>query len=185
VDTYALSSDQFSGSYPASFPSIQRTSFGRAEFFKLTRNKPNTYMKKETIFLSLTALFIGLIVAGGIFYAYQFLTNPGSEKPKMITLNATPTPVSSNSEELMVQDPTDESVAESRSVMIYGKTLPGSMVIVTSENDEQVVTPAANGNFSLTTTISNGVNMIEIIAILPDGRERKVIRTVTYTTESF
>jgi hypothetical protein len=58
-------------------------------------------------------------------------------------------------------------------------------VIVTSENDEQVVTPAANGNFSLTTTISNGVNMIEIIAILPDGRERKVIRTVTYTTESF
>jgi hypothetical protein len=142
-------------------------------------------MKKETIFLSLTALFVGLLVAGGVFYTYQFLTKSNGEQPKTITLNATPTPLSSNSDELMVNTPGDESVSENKTVNVSGKSVPGSTIIVTSENDEQVVTPADNGNFSLTTTISNGVNIIEVIAILPSGKERKVIRTVTYTTESF
>lgn len=142
-------------------------------------------MKKETVFLSITALLIGLFVAGGAFYAYQMLSNPSEKKPATITLNSTPTPVSSNSEELMVDEPDDEAVVASKSVKISGKTLPGSTVIVTSENDEQVAIPAGNGNFSLTTTIADGVNIIEILAILPDGGQRKVVRTATYTKESF
>ena len=142
-------------------------------------------MKKETVFLSITALLIGLFVAGGAFYAYQMLSNPSAKKPVAIVLNATPTPVSSNSEELMVDEPDDEVVVASKSVKISGKTLPGSTVIVTSENDEQVAIPAGNGNFSLTTTIADGVNIIEILAILPDGSQRKVVRTITYTKESF
>jgi len=142
-------------------------------------------MKKETVFLSLIALLIGLLVAGGAFYAYQLLNKPSDSKPTTITLNATPTPVSSNSEELMVDEPDDEIVVTNKSVTISGKTLPGSTVIVTSENDERVAEPAGNGNFSLTTTIADGVNIIEILAILPSGEERKVVRTVTYSRESF
>jgi hypothetical protein len=142
-------------------------------------------MKKETIFLSLTALFIGLVVAGGIFYAYKFLTTPPEENNDIITLNPTPSPVSSNTDELMVNEPSDELVSETKSITVSGKTLPGSTLIVTSENDEQVVTPADNGNFSLTTTISDGVNIIEVIAILPSGEEKKVIRTVSFSTETF
>lgn len=142
-------------------------------------------MKKETIFLSLTALVIGLLVAGGIFFAYKYMTKPADKKGTIITLDPTPTPISSNSEELMLSEPEDESVVEKKSISISGKTVPGSTVIVSSENDEQVATPADNGNFSLTTTISEGANIIEVISILPSGEERKVIRTVTYSTESF
>lgn len=142
-------------------------------------------MKKETIFLSLTALVIGLIVAGGIFFAYKYMTKPADKKGAIITLDPTPTPISSNSEELMLSEPQDESVVEKKSVSVSGKTIPGSTVIVSSETDEQVATPAENGNFSLSTTISEGANIIEVISILPSGEERKVIRTVTYSTESF
>lgn len=142
-------------------------------------------MKKETVFLSITALLIGLLVAGGAFYAYQLLNKQANNKPATITLNATPTPVSSNSEELMVDEPDDEIVVANKSVAISGKTLPGSTIIVTSENDEQVATPADNGNFSLNTTIADGVNIIEIIAILPSGEEKKVVRTITYSKETF
>lgn len=142
-------------------------------------------MKKETVFLSIGALLVGLLVAGGAFYAYQLLNKPADNKPATITLNASPTPVSSNSDELMVDEPQDETVVTNKSVKISGKTLPGSTVIVTSENDEQVATPADNGNFSLTTTIGDDVNIIEVIAILPSGEEKKVVRTITYSKESF
>lgn len=142
-------------------------------------------MKKETIFLSLTALIIGLLVAGGFFYAYQLITKPSPSGKTPITLNPTPTPISSNSEELTVNEPQDESVVENKSIAISGKTLPGSIVVITSETDEQVAKPADNGNFSVTITISEGVNIIEVVTILPDGTERKVVRTVTYTEESF
>ena len=142
-------------------------------------------MNKETILLSLTALLIGLFVAGGFFYAYQFITKSPQVEKKPFSLNPTPTPISSNSEELMVNEPDDESVVSSKSVSVSGKTLPGSTVIITSENDEQVATPADNGNFAVNTTIGAGVNIIEIISILPGGEERHVIRTVTNSTESF
>lgn len=142
-------------------------------------------MKKETIFLSLFALIIGLLVAGGFFYAYRMISRDDTPESTPITINPTPTPVSSNSEELMVNEPSDESVVESKSVKVTGKTVPGSIVIVSSENDEQVATPTDNGNFSVTTTIGEGVNVLEILSILPDGNERKAVRTVTYTTESF
>lgn len=142
-------------------------------------------MRKETIFLALIALVIGLLVAGGFFYAFQMISRDPSGDTESIVLDPSPTPVSSNSDELMVSEPDDESVTDNKSVTVSGKTIPGSTVIISSENDEQVATPAENGNFSVTTTISEGVNLIEIISILPDGKERQVIRTVTYSTESF
>lgn len=143
------------------------------------------YMKKETFFLSIAALIVGLLVAGGIFYAFKFLTSPPPMEKRTITLDATPTPVSTNSDELMVTEPADESVTDSKSVKISGKTLPGSTVVVTSDTDEQVAEPAENGNFSLSTTVSEGVNIIQVISFLPSGEERRATRTVTYTTESF
>ena len=142
-------------------------------------------MRKETILLSLAAIAIGLLVAGGFFYGYQYWTNQPKAQEKTITLNPTPTPVSTNSEELMVSEPTDETVVDSKSVRVSGKTVPGSLVIITSEIDEQVAEPADNGNFSVTTTVGEGVNIIQILTILPTGEERKAVRTVTYSTESF
>jgi hypothetical protein len=142
-------------------------------------------MKKETMLLSLFALIIGLLFAGGIFYAYQFISQRPKQIQKNITLNPSPTAVSSNSDELMVEEPADEAVIDSKSVKVSGKTLPNSTVIVTSVNDEQVALPAENGNFSLTTTIGDGVHLIQVVSILPGGEEKKVVRTVTYSTESF
>ncbi len=142
-------------------------------------------MKKETIILSLIALVIGLLVAGGFFFAYQAITSPPERNGTEITLNATPTPVSSNSDELMVNEPEDESVVENKSVTISGKTIPGSVVVIASENGENVAEPAENGDFSVNMTISEGVNIIEVVSILPTGEERRVVRTVTYSTETF
>jgi hypothetical protein len=175
------------GAFPAPFPASV-ASFPKLLFSEEQKVSETVLpvMKKETIFLSLGALLIGLLVAGGVFYSYQYFTKPSdADDAKIISLNPTPTPVSSNSDELMLDEPKDESVVDKKTVTVTGKTLPGSMVIVTSENDEQVATPADNGNFSLTTTLGDGVNIIEVLSILPSGEERKVVRSVTYSTESF
>jgi hypothetical protein len=63
--------------------------------------------------------------------------------------------------------------------------MPNTTIIVSTEINDQVVNPAANGNFTLDTTIDNGTNLIQITAIFPNGEEKKMTRTVTYSTESF
>ena len=54
----------------------------------------------------------------------------------------------------------------------------------TNTNDE-VITPAGNGDFSTTATIENGQNQITIIAVAPNGEEKKIVKTLTFSTEEF
>ncbi|MCL5746706.1 MAG: hypothetical protein M1277_00265 [Patescibacteria group bacterium] len=141
-------------------------------------------MKKESIVLSFIAVLIGILVAGGLFYIYQLTkTIPNTKiKPISITLpSATPTP----SVFLSLSSPTDESVVGNRTITISGTTNPQSTVAIITQTDQQIVTPAENGNFSTTVTIENGENPIEITSIAPDGEEKTIERTVTFSTEEF
>ncbi|MBI4084819.1 MAG: hypothetical protein HY431_02835 [Candidatus Levybacteria bacterium] len=142
-------------------------------------------MKAERLILSFIALLIGLGVAGVAFYFYQSTkVIPQKETNTTQTLKATPTPDTSGYI-LAVDSPKDEEVVNNKTITIAGKTVKDATIIVTTETDEQIITPAQNGNFSTTQTISNGANIIQITAIFPDGGEKKVIRTVSFSTESF
>ncbi len=144
-------------------------------------------MRAEKVILSFVAIFVGLIAAGIAFYLYQLTrTIPAdlslNTKNKQHTI-ATPTPDSSSF--LTIDSPHDEEVFDKKLITIRGTTLTGSTVIVSTEDSDEVVTPTKNGSFSLTMTIPNGTSIIEIIAVLPNGEERRAKKTVTYSTESF
>ncbi|MDP2649334.1 MAG: hypothetical protein Q8P10_00665 [bacterium] len=141
-------------------------------------------MKTEKLVISFIAIVVGIIVAGGAFYLYQTTKTIPSSKTKTVTL-ATPIPAQTSSIFLSIDNPKDESVVDSKTLIVSGKTEKDATLVVLTDSVDQVITPAANGNFSTTVTLNDGENHIEITAIAPDGNETKVDRTVTFSTEQF
>lgn len=141
---------------------------------------------KEKIILSIVAAFLGLLVAGGAFYIYQMTRAVEEPQDKTVMgVKKSPSPTPANANFLIVEKPTDEAVISTRTISVSGKTTPGSTIIVTSEATDQVVKPSENGQFSLTHTIGDGVNLVRITAVFPDGDEQSITKTVTSSTEEF
>ena len=141
-------------------------------------------MKQERVILSFIAVLIGLLAAGAAFYFYQ--SGRTISTSNQVTINApTPTPTPRSTVYLTLENPDDESLSDSKTLMINGKTTPGATVIIYTDSAQQVLQPTSLGDFSTTLTLENGQNLIKMTAILPTGETTTIQRTVTYTTETF
>jgi hypothetical protein len=143
-------------------------------------------MSKEKIILSFIAIILGLFVAGGAFYIYQMtrtVDGPTTSKKNNI---AQPTKAVLNETNfVIIESPKDEEVFAKRNITISGKTTPETLVIVSTQGSDQIVTSNTKGNFTLTYTLEEGVNILQVTAVFANGEEQKVTRTVTSTTEEF
>jgi hypothetical protein len=148
---------------------------------------PKLNMKAERIILSFVAIFVGLIAAGVAFYLYQMTRTVPAAKSQPMTLGSqiTPTPTPDNGNFLSIDSPQDESVSTQKTITISGKTAKDASLIVSTEDSDQVVKPASNGDFSLTVNIGDGSSLIHITSVFANGQETAVTRTVTYSTENF
>ncbi len=144
-------------------------------------------MKAEKVVLSFVAVLVGLVAAGIAFYLYQATRTIPSSQSKPVTIVATPTPapLSDKAHLLKIDNPKNEGVFDKKLISVSGKTVSGASLIISTEDNDQVVKPASNGDFTLTTTIPDGTSILQIKAIFPDGTEKKETRTVTFSTESF
>lgn len=143
-------------------------------------------MNKEKLILSIVAILLGLFVAGGAFYIFQVtraIDEPQPTASPIIT--TTPTQLQESDKLLILDDPKDEQVFNKRIINIKGKTMPDATVIVSSSTTDEVVTPNQNGEFTLTHTLTDGVNILKVTAVFEDGSETSVTRTITSTSEEF
>ena len=142
-------------------------------------------MGKEKAVLSLIAVFLGLLSAGVAFYFYENskAIPPKDEIKTVAAISPSPTPKPYII--LTINKPVDEEVVQKKIITISGKTTSDAIIILLTENAEQIITPTSNGDFSTTITIENGQNIIEITAIAPNREMVKAIRTVTFSTEEF
>lgn len=139
-------------------------------------------MRIEKFILAFAGILAGLFVAGIAFYIYQTTQTISPSSIKTITLQK-PTP--SVDVPLAITSPTDESVTNSRTISVNGKTSPQATIIVTTDGTDTVVNPSSDGNFSLNITVDSGEDRILVTAIMPDGTETQKIVTVSVTTEDF
>lgn len=144
-------------------------------------------MKAEKVILSFVAVLIGLIAAGIAFYLYQTTQKPNSPQIKNIAIVPSPTaaPLSDSEHLFKIDNPKNEGVFDKKLIKVSGKTVKGATIIISTEDGDQVVTPAGNGDFTLTQTIPDGTTIVQFVAIFPDGTEKKETRTVTFSTETF
>ncbi|HSA83725.1 MAG TPA: hypothetical protein VLF20_02455 [Patescibacteria group bacterium] len=143
-------------------------------------------MKTERVILSFIAVIVGLIAAGAAFYFYQ-MTKEIPDKDKAINLvpksSVSPTPDSANL--LTIDSPKEEEVTNKKTITVSGNTRNDATVMVSTEDVDEIIEPADNGNFSVNVSIPSGTTIIYITAIFPNGEEQTVTKTVTYSTEEF
>lgn len=144
-------------------------------------------MKAEKLILSIVAVLVGLLAAGGAFYLYQMTKQVPPPKAQPVTIKTTPTakPTPPDTNLLTVDSPKDEEVFDKKIITVSGKTTSDATIIVTTEDGDQVVKPTSTGDFTLTQTIGDGTNMIQVTAVYQNGEEKRVTRTVTYSQEKF
>ncbi|HWY80186.1 MAG TPA: hypothetical protein VNW29_07550 [Candidatus Sulfotelmatobacter sp.] len=144
-------------------------------------------MKAEKVILSFVAVFVGLIAAGVAFYLYQSTKVIPSDQTKPTTkqIGQAPSPINSNTDIFTVDTPQDEQVFDKKLLSIKGTTVKGATITISTADSDQVVQPADNGTYTLTQTIPDGTSVIEFTAIFPDGSQKKIDRTVTFSTENF
>lgn len=142
-------------------------------------------MKQERIILSFIMVIIGLIFAGIIFYFYQSTKVVPDTNTTQQTDSQTPTPTKTPTIFLSVDSPKDESISDSKTVRVSGKTNPEATVVILTLEGEEIVKPSLQGDFVTNITISSGTNFIKIVAMTPDGETQTVQKTVSYTSEDF
>jgi len=141
-------------------------------------------MKAEKVILSFIAVLIGLVVSGGAFYIYESSKTVPSSTVKTISI-VSPSPTTTPSIFLNLDSPKDEEVVNKKVITISGKTIGDAIISIITEDSQDVIAPALNGDFSTTLTIGDGQNLIEITAISQNGESAKILRTVTFSTEEF
>lgn len=141
-------------------------------------------MKAERLILSLVAIFVGLLVAGGAFYVYQMTKTLPPQETKALTIVA-PTPTPDTGNFFVVDSPKDAEVLTKKTITVSGKTLPDATIIISSETGDDVIKPASNGSFSVTHTIGADSNLLSITSVFPNGEEQTIVRTVNFSSEEF
>lgn len=140
-------------------------------------------MSKEKVILSTFAVLVGLILAALGFYFYQGAKYSSQTSKEVSIKPVAPTP--KPNVYLTVLEPKDERVYDKKVIEVSGKTNSDALIVILTEDNEEVISPTNLGDFSTTITLRNGENFIQITAIAPNGESLTVDRTVTYSTESF
>lgn len=141
-------------------------------------------MKAEKFLILAFATIIGIGVAGIIFYFYQAQKTIPKSQIHTIAIQA-PTPTPQSGIFLSLDNPKDEDVTDSKTITVSGKTIPDGTIIITSDLDQQIVSPSQNGDFSANLDIDSGENELDVTVVAPNGQTQTVKRIITQSTESF
>lgn len=139
---------------------------------------------KERLVIVFIAVALGLLVTTLGFFLYQQTKTPpknSSHKDTSITISPTP----EDNTFLSIDEPVNESISDKRTISVKGKTNPQNTLVISTNQEDIVVSPTSQGSFSATITIDAGANKIITRAIDPNGNEKIDTRVITYSQEDF
>lgn len=138
-------------------------------------------MRKEIIFAIILGLVVGLLITYGVYRSRQVDTSDEQD----LTLNSTPTTITTEVGNLVLHSPADESVVDTPDVTVAGTTDPQAFVVIFVNDIEHVTNADLSGNFSLGVTLETGSNVISVHALNEDGKKTTQERVVIHTTQTF
>lgn len=139
-------------------------------------------MAKERIILAFIAIASGLIVASSIFYFYQ----QKSTSQNLPTPEASPAASLPNTSPLLeIESPEDELVTDAKKIEIKGKTLAQSLIVLTTNNEDFVLTAEADGMFRKTISLDEDENLITITAYTESGTSETKELLIAKNQEEF
>lgn len=138
---------------------------------------------KERIVIVFIAVALGLFVTTIGFLLYQQTKvlpkgtgiNPGVIKQQEEKSNLY----------LSIEKPENETLTDTRTVVITGKTNPENTITASTNQEDIVTTPSKDGSFSISIAIDTGVNKLITRAISPTGEVKIDTRVITFSQEDF
>jgi len=130
------------------------------------------------------AIIIGVILGGVILYGINFANNGLSTIPKpnpTPTINPLPTSLpnsnTNNPSTLNISSHIDGQVLFEKDIVLTGKANPNASISIIWEDNEEIITTDATGNFTQKITLVAGENNIQIDSVKSDKTlESKVIK---------
>ena len=126
----------------------------------------------------LLILFTGLTFLAGLFY----ILNIQYQKPKGLFQNGLVTSAR-KSLVLNLEQPDQDSLSYSSSIVVSGKTKPGKEVLISTETNDLVIKARQDGSFSTILNLNEGVNTITTVVFDTTGDSRLAKRVVYYSKE--
>ncbi len=139
---------------------------------------------KERVVIIFIAVTLGLLATTIGFFLYES-SKPNKEITAVSQTPKKPQPVQKDEITLAITSPKDEAVTANRTVQVKGTTDSKNTVIISTNTDDVVVAPTSQGNFSATVTIDSGENKLIVESIDPSGNTKKIIQTISFSSEDF
>ncbi len=156
---------------------------------RIRRSSPQTFFDRiENIMskkLSTTSFIISMLVIlfiGGAFLtALHLFVNP---KANPITSeNYQPVTSKPVSVTLDLSSPDDDLLVFDNNLLVSGKTTPGALVLITLNDENQMIMASNNGDFSLTVKLGPTVNQLAVSSFDNSGNYKSESRTIYYSVE--
>ena len=152
-------------------------------------------MNKDAILATIIGFTVGLLVTGLVLFGPSLFKNiPKFAFPK-ITFpqwkGATPTPTQSSIQtstrafDLVIDSPLPNTIEESASVLVSGTSSDGALIVLSTTNDDAVITATADGKFAGKITLVEGKNVVSVTAFSKDKKQITKTVTIFYTPEKW
>lgn len=131
-------------------------------------------------------LIIVLVVLGlvSLLVSAFILLKPATTPPPPTPVTEPSSSPSSPPLTLELTSPADSELSVNREILVTGKTLPNTTVVIFTENDETSVVSDASGAFEGTIALTDGINSLIVTAYGEDGEEKSLTLDIVYDSEA-
>jgi hypothetical protein len=137
-------------------------------------------MKKEVVIAILLGLCLGLIVTFGVWTANQAAKDRKTRQTVEV-IQTSPTPAAHI--QLSINSPQNNLVLTTDKVKVNGQAQPGSVIVLSSDENDVFTQADEGGFFSTTFPLVKGSNDITITSIDSNNQTQEKKLTIVYTTE--
>jgi len=160
---------------------MDQTKVSIASNAKLENNQQFSAAPPPKKFSPFLLIVLGILVslAAGIFIWFR----PFFAQQPPIAQVTDPSPVT-QALILELTSPVDGTLSVNQEILVMGKTLPNTTVMLFTETDEDSVVSDANGRFESTITLAEGINSLTVTVFGEDGTEKSQTMDLVYDSET-
>jgi len=134
---------------------------------------------KHFILSHILILIIGLTFLGALYFILNIRYQKAGGKP----FSNGPVTTSPKSFLLNLDQPDQDLLSYSSSIIVSGKTGPAKDILISTDTEDLVIQSKPDGSFSTVLNLDEGVNRITAVVFDTTGDSRSDTRTVYYSKE--
>lgn len=139
--------------------------------------------RKEVTIAVIIGLALAFLVTGGVLRAQKALQKLQSKLPNVTSTNKSGNSSESSTHTLtLALDTPDNSVVDTATIAVTGKTLPSTYIAILGEKGEHLIVPNELGVFTQEVVLVKGANTIRVTVYQEDGTKVEKSLSVVYTT---